>query len=102
MNLNEIDAAGWDSLCRRCGRCCFEKYEDDRGKITYTKTPCRYLDVVSRCCNIFEQRFRINPSCVKLTPELVLTLRWLPRDCGYLTTGVEPTRNKRSSCRKKP
>ena len=100
MNENEIDAAGWDSLCRRCGRCCFEKYEDDRGRITYTQTPCRYLDVVSRCCKIFDQRFRINPSCVKLTPELVKTLAWLPRDCGYRTTVAEPPRKKSLSRRK--
>jgi uncharacterized cysteine cluster protein YcgN (CxxCxxCC family) len=77
------DEAQWDSLCKQCGRCCFEKIEDERGNIFYTQTPCRYLDVVSRRCKIFERRFTINPGCVKLTPELVPTLRWLPRDCGY-------------------
>jgi len=73
----------WDSLCRQCGLCCFEKLEDERGTIFYTQTPCRYLDVTTRRCKVFERRFEINPSCVKLTPELVSTLRWLPGDCGY-------------------
>ena len=73
----------WDSRCRQCGRCCFEKIEDERGNIFYTRTACRFLDVVSRECKIYERRFEINPGCVKLTPELVPTLRWLPRDCGY-------------------
>lgn len=76
----------WDSRCKQCGRCCFEKIEDERGNIFYTQTACRFLDVISRECKIFERRFEICPSCVKLTPELVSTLRWLPRDCGYRTT----------------
>ena len=73
----------WDSRCLQCGRCCFEKIENERGTIFYTQTACRFLDVISRSCKIFERRFEINPSCVKLTPELVQSLRWLPRDCGY-------------------
>lgn len=80
----------WESRCRKCGRCCFEKIEDERGRIFYTQTPCRYLDVISRECVIYERRFAINPECVKLTPELVSTLRWLPSDCGYRTSVAEP------------
>ena len=57
---------------------------DERGTIFYTMKPCRYLDVDTRQCRIYEKRFAINPECVKLTPELVSTLRWLPRDCGYV------------------
>ena len=84
----------WDGVCKRCGMCCFEKIEDERGNIFYTQTPCRYLDVVSRQCKIFERRFEICPSCIKLTPELVQTLRWLPPDCGYrgVVTGGEADR----------
>lgn len=82
--------ADWDSRCLQCGRCCFEKLEDERGNIFYTQTACRFLDVISRECKIFERRFEINPSCVKLTPELVQTLRWLPRDCGYHRRGAKP------------
>lgn len=82
MDCN-VEDKEWDSRCLQCGRCCFEKIEDERGNIFYTMTACRFLDVVSRECKIFERRFEINPSCIKLTPELVQTLRWLPRDCGY-------------------
>ncbi len=82
LDLSAEDS-DWDSLCKQCGRCCFEKIEDDRGNILYTQTACRFLDVISRECKIFERRFEINPSCVKLTPQLVATLRWLPRNCGY-------------------
>ena len=80
-----ITAEEWETLCRGCGSCCFEKIEDERGTIFYTQTPCRYLDVVTRQCRIYDNRFAINPECVKLTAELVPTLRWLPRDCGYIS-----------------
>lgn len=74
----------WEDLCLGCGSCCFEKIEDERGTIFYTQTPCRYLDVVTRHCRIYDNRFAINPECVKLTPELVPALHWLPRNCGYV------------------
>lgn len=95
--MSGMSAEEWDSLCKQCGRCCFEKIEDDRGNIFYTQTACRFLDVVSRECKVFERRFEICPSCVKLTPELVSTLRWLPRDCGYRT----PPEGRETSVRKK-
>lgn len=85
-----METSEWDSRCKQCGRCCFEKIEDERGNIFYTQTACRFLDVASRECKIFDRRFEINPSCIKLTPELVQTLRWLPRDCGYRCNEVEP------------
>jgi uncharacterized cysteine cluster protein YcgN (CxxCxxCC family) len=75
----------WETLCRGCGSCCFEKIEDERGTIFYTLKACRYLDVDTRQCRIYDKRFTINPDCVKLTAELVPTLRWLPRECGYVT-----------------
>lgn len=78
-----LDQETWDTICRQCGRCCFEKIEDERGRVTYTSTACRYLDLDSRCCKVFENRFRVNPECIALTPELVCTLDWLPDDCGY-------------------
>jgi uncharacterized cysteine cluster protein YcgN (CxxCxxCC family) len=87
----------WDSRCLQCGRCCFEKIENERGAIFYTMTACRFLDVESRQCKIFERRFEINPSCIKLTPELVKTLRWLPRDCGYHRKPVEPALTPRKN-----
>jgi uncharacterized cysteine cluster protein YcgN (CxxCxxCC family) len=99
-----ITAEEWETLCRGCGCCCFEKIEDDRGTIFYTQTPCRYLDVVTRQCRIYDNRFVINPECVKLTVELVPTLRWLPRDCGYVRpapVNVPPMPGRRCTRRKR-
>jgi uncharacterized protein len=74
----------WEALCERCGLCCFEKIEDGNGTIFFTQTPCRYLDVVSRQCKIYDRRFGINPECVKLTADLLREIRWLHGGCGYV------------------
>ena len=98
---NTNDDVQWDNLCKQCGRCCLDKLEDGRGKIIYTGDSCRYLDIVTRRCKIFERRFEINPHCMKLTPELVETLHWLPRDCAYRPPAPKFTR-KESRSRRKP
>lgn len=96
MSVSTKEDKDWDSRCKQCGSCCFEKIEDERGNIFYMQSACRYLDVDSRQCKIFERRFEINPSCVKLTPELVSTLRWLPPDCGYHDNDVKtPEKTKK-------
>jgi uncharacterized cysteine cluster protein YcgN (CxxCxxCC family) len=98
--IDEIEGvADWDSHCNQCGKCCFEKIENDNGTIYYTQTACRFLDVISRKCKIYERRFEINPSCIQLTPDLVQTLIWLPRDCGYRYSCAEAAKkpgNKRN------
>jgi uncharacterized cysteine cluster protein YcgN (CxxCxxCC family) len=80
-----LDKETWEGLCNRCGLCCFEKIEDEDGRILYTQVPCRYLDIDSRQCKIYNKRFKVFPECVQLTPELVGELKWLPRTCGYKT-----------------
>lgn len=83
MENRDESGNGWESLCARCGLCCFEKIEDENGTVFFTATPCRYLDVTTRQCVIYDKRFDINPECVKLTEELVRTLPWLHDGCAY-------------------
>jgi len=73
----------WEKLCKQCGSCCFEKLEDEKGTIFYTGVPCRYLDVVTRKCKIYNRRFEIYPDCIQLTEDLVAELHWLHDGCGY-------------------
>ena len=97
-NGKEKDS-NWESLCNQCGLCCFEKIENDNGSIFFTRTPCRYLDVVTRKCKIYDRRFEVNPECVQLTQELVKEISWLHDGCGYRqamkATGLKPTRTRR-------
>jgi len=104
MTSAVLENEEWESRCHGCGECCFEKIEDDQGTIFYLMSACRYLDLETRQCRIYENRFVINPDCVKLTAELVPTLRWLPRKCGYLEVtppDVPPMPQRGRSRRKK-
>jgi len=83
----------WESLCKRCGQCCFEKKRGRDGSLRKTSVPCRHLDIVERTCRIYEKRFEIDRDCIKLTPEKVRILSWLPEDCAY----VRFIRKERSS-----
>ena len=73
----------WEDICQRCGLCCFEKWIDERDRIITTSVPCRHLDIVTRECRVYHKRFAVGEGCVKLTPEVVATVNWLPELCAY-------------------
>jgi len=74
----------WESLCDGCGRCCLVKIEDeDSGHVHYTDVRCRLLDGTTCRCTDYPNRSEQVPDCVRLTPEAVGALEWLPPTCGY-------------------
>ncbi|HEY0236087.1 MAG TPA: YcgN family cysteine cluster protein [Afipia sp.] len=82
--LEEMSDGEWESLCDGCARCCLEKLEDeDTGKIYFTHISCKLLDEGSCGCKDYPNRSDKVPDCVRLTPENVRTLNWLPPSCGY-------------------
>lgn len=82
--LEEMTDAEWESLCDGCGRCCLNKLEDwDTGAIAWTNVACRLLDHDSCRCSDYPGRSKIVPDCIRLTPEEVRTLSWMPPTCGY-------------------
>jgi uncharacterized cysteine cluster protein YcgN (CxxCxxCC family) len=82
--LSEMTDAEWESLCDGCGRCCLVKLEDeDRGEIAYTDVACRLLDAGTCRCRDYESRQAQVPDCVRLTPQVVETIGWLPETCAY-------------------
>jgi hypothetical protein len=84
LQLEEMSEAQWESLCDGCGRCCLNKLEDeDTGEILLTRLACRLLDVGSCRCSDYANRARKVPDCVKIDPDKVRTLRWLPKTCAY-------------------
>ena len=79
-----MSSAEWESLCDGCARCCLEKLEDeDTGKIYFTHVSCKLLDAGLCACKDYANRSDQVPDCVRLTPENVRTLNWLPPSCGY-------------------
>jgi uncharacterized cysteine cluster protein YcgN (CxxCxxCC family) len=82
--LHEMTTAEWESLCDGCARCCLVKFEDeDTAEIHYTDVRCRLLDGDTCRCIDYPNRARKVPDCVKLTPEQVSSLGWLPPTCAY-------------------
>ncbi|UCG14860.1 MAG: YcgN family cysteine cluster protein [Deltaproteobacteria bacterium] len=73
----------WEALCDCCGRCCVYKLQyEDTGEIHYTNVACRLLDDYCRCTR-YEQRLRLVPHCLELTPAKAERLQWLPTTCAY-------------------
>lgn len=82
--LSELTAAEWESLCDGCGLCCQIRVEDiDTGEIALSDAACRFLDLCSHRCKDYVNRQKIVPDCVKVTPENVKDLTWLPHSCAY-------------------
>lgn len=74
----------WESLCDGCGRCCLVKLEDeDTGTVHYTDVGCTLLDGATCRCSDYPRRQERVPDCLRLTPETVRRLRWLPETCAY-------------------
>ncbi len=82
--LEQMSEGEWESLCDGCGRCCLVKLEDeDTGQIHYTDVGCELLDGHLCRCGDYPNRQARVPDCVKLTPQAVNTLSWLPITCAY-------------------
>ena len=82
--LEALTRSEWEQLCDGCGRCCLVKLEDeDTGRIHYTDIACRLLDTGACRCRNYRERREYVPDCVKLTPETVRSIPWLPPTCAY-------------------
>jgi uncharacterized cysteine cluster protein YcgN (CxxCxxCC family) len=82
--LLEMTAEEWESLCDGCGRCCLVKLEDeDSGRIHFTDLACKLLDAGTCRCTDYDNRTRRVADCVKLAPDNVGELNWLPKTCAY-------------------
>lgn len=83
-SLDEMNAQEWESLCDHCGRCCLLKLEDeDSGELFYTNVVCHYHDDRNGQCNCYLDRSLLVPDCIKVTPEVARTEKWLPDTCAY-------------------
>jgi uncharacterized protein len=82
--LDAMSDIEWESLCDGCARCCLVKLEDeDDGAIHYTDVGCTLLDGTTCRCRDYANRQAKVADCVRLTPETVTNLTWLPPTCGY-------------------
>jgi uncharacterized cysteine cluster protein YcgN (CxxCxxCC family) len=82
--LAEMSLEEWEALCDGCGICCLFKVEDeDSGEVRLTNVACRFLDLDTCICQLYDQRMSAMPTCIKLSPSKVQNLTWLPDTCTY-------------------
>jgi uncharacterized cysteine cluster protein YcgN (CxxCxxCC family) len=82
--LEEMSPEEWEALCDGCGLCCQIRVEDeDSGETALSNVACRFLDLCSHRCSDYANRQANVPDCVRITPENVFRLTWLPATCGY-------------------
>lgn len=82
--LAQMNPQEWESLCDGCARCCLEKLEDfESGEVSYTNIGCGLLDVHACRCSNYSERKSFVPDCVRLTPNNIMSLKWMPSTCAY-------------------
>lgn len=82
--LEEMTRKEWESLCDGCAKCCIVKFEDEEtGALAYTNLHCKLLNGSTCQCSDYRNRKKYVPDCVKLTPESVAAVDWLPDSCAY-------------------
>ncbi len=83
-SLQEMTPEEWESLCDGCAQCCLAKIEDvDTGTVHYTDVVCRLLDREKCRCTAYSERTSLVPDCVRLTPQNLEQLDWMPLTCAY-------------------
>lgn len=84
--LAQMNDEQWESLCDGCGLCCFRKFITGRGKrqkVHFTRIACNLLDLKTGRCTDYENRFKRQPECSRLTKKNVGKCDWLPETCAY-------------------
>lgn len=83
-SLKEMTKSEWESLCDNCGLCCLHRVQDIKtGKMKLLAVACQHLDSSSCSCSIYEERFKIEPTCLALSPNKIRRLKKLPNTCAY-------------------
>ena len=85
-SLKEMNDAEWEALCDGCGKCCYRKFIEGRGKrkkLYYTRIACNLLDLKSGRCSDYANRFKLERDCTKLTKKNLPDFGWLPATCAY-------------------
>ena len=74
----------WEAVCTNCGKCCLIKIQDeDSEDVFFTDVICRYHDNKTHKCTQYNNRCALVPTCLKLTPENINSISWIPETCAY-------------------
>ena len=83
-SLKDMSDEEWESLCDGCGKCCVVVLEEEQtGTLWRTNVGCKLLDLKTVRCSDYANRHTKVPSCVKLSPDNIADLHWMPDTCAY-------------------
>lgn len=83
-SLSEMTREEWEQLCDGCGKCCVVLLQDaDDDTVWRTNVACRLLDLKTVRCSDYANRHARVPGCVRLTPDNIGGLDWMPDTCAY-------------------
>lgn len=71
-----------DSLCLRCGRCCFKKIRTESGAVYFTPFRCKYLGLDGLCSIYPRRHFAKDANCLTILEAIAAGC--LPSDCPYV------------------
>lgn len=82
--MQKLSEEEWEAICDNCGKCCMITLEDEEtGDMYHTNVLCQYYDTDKKRCKVYEKRCVLVPNCVKLTPDNVDKLAFMPKTCAY-------------------
>ena len=74
----------WESICTHCGKCCLIKLQDEENdEVFYTNVICKYFNCEKHLCSEYSQRCTLVPECLKLNPQNINQIPWIPETCAY-------------------
>lgn len=85
-SLLEMNEKEWEALCDGCGKCCYRKFIEGRGRrerLYFTRVACNLLDCETGKCRDYANRFKLERDCTKLTKKNLPDFGWLPKTCAY-------------------
>ena len=87
-----------ESLCTKCGICCYVTYHDEHRTLFYTPFACVQLKCQSCECKVYDTRQEVVSNCVNARK--AYQLRVLPDNCPYVRNAENykgPQRDYRDS-----
>ncbi len=75
----------WESICSNCGLCCHEKVVTEDFLLIDPTRPCEYYDEATHLCTVYNERFKVNKRCRKVSPLFAATTHSLPPTCAYIS-----------------
>lgn len=83
--LKNMNPQQWDSVCKQCGLCCLIKVDVDLAKPVFCDLCCEKFDFETKKCRVYKSRIADQHGlCEKITLDLILEDKLLPRTCGYV------------------